>query len=266
MKLSNFCRVALAPLILTVTAAASPVTLQVTSYNFPLDQGGGGATAILNGAHVEIFCDDFAHNLAIPSTHSANVTTMGTNADLSLTRFGGVTSWTAIALAGNDSTTLADQNYLNSGAGDTSSARYAMAAYLVSFYSIPGGSNTANNTLQEAIWTLLDPNAEGTVPNPNHRQVTDDLKAAVAWYEGLNTPGNLSALNAFLSRFEIVSDATMTFDSGLGHRGFQEQIVMTPTPEPAESALMLAGLLLLGGALRRKYTARAAFTSQADKS
>jgi hypothetical protein len=263
MKLSNVCRLALGPFILTVLAVGSPVTLKVNSHNFQLDQGGGGASAMLNGTAVEIFCDDFAHDMIVPSTNSANVTTLGTNADLSETRFGGVTQWTHINLVGSDPTTNKDRSYLNSGAGDTASARYAMAAYLVSLYKVGAGSNSANNTLQQAIWTLLDPKSEGAVPNPKSRKITNDLEAAVAWYENMDTPGNLSALNAFLGGFEVLSPTSMIYSKGLGSQGFQEQIVMTATPEPAEGAAMLVGLLLLGGAIRRR---RLAFTSQADKS
>ena len=48
--------------------------LDTISYNFELAGGGGGATATLNGVPVEIFCDDFANEINVPSDNSADVT------------------------------------------------------------------------------------------------------------------------------------------------------------------------------------------------
>jgi hypothetical protein len=166
------------------------------------------------------------------------------------------TAWTTITLNdGNTALDSADNQFFNDPNGSTPEAgstplvRYDMTAYLVSLYNRSQGASTSNNEIQEAIWTLMDPKAEGTVPDPSSLNPDSYLEQAAAWYNGMS--GNPSALNSFLSQFEIVSDSHMTFSNGLGMGGFQEQIVMTPTPEPRQGIWLL--LVLMVGAL---YVAR----------
>jgi len=204
---------------------------------------------------VEIYCDDFANEINVPSSDSANVTQLSTTANLDLTRFGQVTSWTTLTLSGNPT----DQTFLNIGVGSTAEARYAMVAWLVSQYNVAQNANptvnTANNQIQEAIWTLMDPAAYATdspaiplIDPSGLGQPTADLVAAANWYLGGG------ATNPFLSNFEVVSDATMTpgnaRDGWVGSGGFQEQIVMTP--EPRGGIWMLIGLFGVGACLLRK--------------
>jgi hypothetical protein len=229
--------------LLTITSAANAgtVPLNVLSYNFPLDGGGGGATATLNGVPVEIYCDDFNNDIGAPSDNSANVTTLGTNANLIDTRFGEVASnaWTNMTSLGTT-----DDTFFNSGAGSSGLARYEMVAYLVSLYNQGQGNNTSNNQIQEAIWSIMDPKAEGAVIDPSGVNPSNYLEQAVTWYTSMNA--NQSALNSFLSKFEVVSAANMTFSHGLGVGGFQEQIVMTPEPR---GGIWILLALALGGCL-----------------
>jgi hypothetical protein len=172
---------------------------------------------------------------------------------LTETRFGGVlpTDWTTIALSdGNATLDNTDDKFFNDPngstpeAGSTALARYEMAAYLVSLYNQNQGASTANNQIQEAIWTLMDPAAEGKVVDPSGVNPDSYLEQAVTWYSSMS--GNPAALNGFLSQFEIVSDPNMTFSNGLGMGGFQEQIVMTPEPRAGVGilfAFLLAGIL-----------------------
>lgn len=237
---------------LGASAGTVPVPLDVTSYNFALAGGGGGASATLNGVPVQIYCDDFANEIDVPSSNLANVTMLGTGADLSDTRFGGVssTSWTNITLNDGNSTldTQDDSFFNNPGSGSTALARYEMVAYLVSLYNPSLGGNTTNNQIQEAIWTIMDPAAEGAVINPSGLSPDSYLEQAANWYMGMNKPGNQGALNSFLSQFEIVSSANMTFSNGLGAGGYQEQIIMDPvvTPEPRGGVWLLLSLLVVG--------------------
>jgi hypothetical protein len=234
-------------LVFTAGAASVPFNVSSNGYNFPLDGGGGGLQATLNGATVESFCDDFLNEIFVPSNNSANVTQM-TSSDLSKTRFGEVTSFTSITLTGGG----ADQTFLN-GASDTAAVRYDMVAFLVSQYNRAGGDSAANNEIQAAIWTLMDPSIYPNPKplNPDSLDVTSDLKAAADWFQG----GGATA--AFLSNFEIVSDASMlagTSASGwVGIGGFQEQIV--ETPEPRAIAGMLGGLLIIGVMMLRRRQA-----------
>lgn len=232
----------IALLIFSAGAMASSVPLDVTNpYAFYLDGFGGGATATLNGVTVEIFCDDFDNSIG-PNDYSANVTTLGTSANLSQTRFGDVTSWETITLStGNSATDSADETFFNSGSGATAAARYDMVAYLVSLYNQSLGNNPSNNEIQAAIWNLMDPTAEGPSSNPDRMNLSSDLEQAASWYMSMSS--DPTALNAFLSQFEVVSPTNMSYTNGLGYGGFQEQIVMTPTPEPRAAVFVLLALL-----------------------
>jgi hypothetical protein len=254
MKISRIYGAAIALVFLTLSAKAGSVPLDTLTYNFQLANGGGGATATLNGVPVEIFCDDFANDIGLNTDYTANVTTLSTTPNLGLTRFGNVksTSWVAINLPSGYST---DQTFLN---GASASERYDMAAYLVSLYNVSQGSSTSNNQIQEAIWTLMDPTAAGAAPSgygPNGY-----LEQAANWYI------NGGATNTFLSQFQIVSDVNMHINpSARGTGGFQEQIVYTDppsaVPEPRGSALILIGVFGISGLLlQRRARARNAAT------
>jgi hypothetical protein len=260
MKSQSIFGAGFALLFISLGASAGTLILTPTSYNFQLAGGGGGASATLNGAPVEIYCDNFADDIYVPSDNSANVTTLGTGVSLSDTRFGGVsdTGWTTITLSdGNTTLDNADDQFFNDPngstpeAGSTALVRYEMVAYLVSLYNVSQGASTANNGIQEAIWTLMDPAADGPVINPSGVNPDSYLEQAVTWYDSMS--GNQTALNSFLSQFEVVSDSNMTFSNGLGIGGFQEQIVMTP--EPRGGIWMLVGLLAGGFLLVRRRRA-----------
>ena len=244
-----------------LAATAGTVPLDVTSYNFVLAGGGGGSAATLNGTSVEIFCDDFANDLDAPSNHQGNVTDLSTNPDLSVTRFGGVASnaWTTITLNDGAAVDAQDNSFFNTGSGTSALARYEMAAYLVSLYNVGKGATASNNEIQEAIWTIMDPKAEGGVIDSDVNATTY-LEQAATWYTSMNA--NQSALNSFLSKFEIVSSAQMTFKDGLGICGFQEQIVMTPEPR---QGVWLILPMLIGGLLLRRSRSVAKKQSSARK-
>ncbi len=250
MKSKNIFGAGFALFILSFGASAGTVPLDTKNYIFPLAGGGGGASATLNGVSVEIFCDDFSNEINLNSDYTANVTTLGTGVNLDDTRFGNLSSnsWTSISGLGNT-----DDSFFNTGNGSAALARYEMVAYLVSLYNPSLGNNTSNNQIQEAIWTIMDPQAEGAVINPSGVNDANYLEQAVTWYTSMSS--NPVALNAFLSNFEIVSPSNMTFSHGLGIGGFQEQIVMV-TPEPRGGVWILLSLLV-GGFLvvRRNRTA-----------
>jgi hypothetical protein len=269
MKSKSIFGAASALLFTTVGAIAGTVPLDVsTNYDFQLAGGGGGAVATLNGTTVQIYCDNFANEITLGDDYTANVTPLSTSANLSETRFGGVTEgasttagtagWEPIILSdGNTSLDTSDDAFFNTGSGLSSLARYEMAAYLVSQYDLANNTTpiqNANNEIQEAIWTLMDPTSDGPVVDPSGLNPDSYLEQAAGWYVGINTPGNISALNVFLAHFEVVSDANMTFpSSGAALNGFQEQIVdlnpvppPTPTPEPRAVIWMLGVLFAIG--------------------
>ena len=185
-----------------------PLILTSSSYNFELAGGGGGASATLNGVPVEIFCDNFYNEIYVPSSNSANVTTLGTSANLGETRFGGVasTGWTPIMLSdGNTSLDNTDDAFFNNPngstpeAGSTALVRYEMVAYLVSLYNVSQGGTTANNQIQEAIWTSWIPRRREPVIDPSGVNPDSYLEQAAGWY--MNNSGNQNAMNSFLSQF-----------------------------------------------------------------
>lgn len=245
----------IAILLATVAASASSVQLNVpldtASYNFPLGNGGGGLAATVNGANAETLCIDYFNDINPFSQYTANLTQLSTTANLSDTRFGGVSGsgWTQFTTLGST-----DDTFFNSGAGSTALARYAMAAYLVSLYNQSAGGTTANNDIQDAIWTIMDPVSQGSVSDPGYNG-TSYVEQAATWYMNMDTSGNLAALNSFLSGFDVVSDSTMTFSNGIGVGGFQEQMIdppAAPAPEPRSVAIVAIGFLAMGAFLRRK--------------
>jgi hypothetical protein len=278
MKSKSFFGASLAALLVTVGASAGTVPLDTGTYNFQLPGGGGGASATLNGVNVEIFCINFDNEIYVPDDYAnVDVTKLSTTANLSETRFGGVSDggisngpelanvWTTITLNdGNTSLDNTDDAFFNDtgtpGAGSTSLARYEMVAYLVSLYNQSQGATTANTDIQVAIWTLMDPVAEGAAANPSNVNPDSYLEAAAAWYKEFS--GNTAAMNLFLSQFQVVSDPNMTFSNGLGAGGFQEQMVMTPTPTPEpRGAVWVVLCVMLGGFLVARRNRTAAGTS-----
>jgi hypothetical protein len=140
-----------------------------------------------------------------------------------------------------------------------------MVAYLVSLYNVGQGATTSNNEIQEAIWTIMDPTAEGAVIDPSGLSPDSYLEQAASWYTGMNTPGNQSALNSFLSQFEIVTSPKLTYINGLGTGGYQEQIIMDPvaTPEPRGGVWLLLALFVAGFfGMRRSRGARGTATGE----
>lgn len=232
-------------------------TLDTISYNFQLNNGGGGASALLDGStNIEIFCNDFANSISVPhKNYSANLTSITSTSNLSNTRFGSNTSWTTITI--NDDGTdggsddAADSAIIN---GANALGRYQMAAFLVSQYNMPAGNSAANNGIQRAIWWLLDPTGSATPPSLTSNSF-DSLESAAQWYHNTST----AARDTFLAGYQIISDSTM-YSCGAGKAlcgGFQEQIdPVAPVPEPRQIAFMLAGLVLLCSVrLRKRFVA-----------
>lgn len=251
----------LAAILLAAFGLAKADQLDTKSYNFQLNGGGGGASAVLDlQTQLEIYCNDFNNDIYVPhSNYSANLTTF-TQAGLNAgnTRFGemATSAFNAVTINDSDPSDATEQSTIN---GATALGRYQMAGYLVSQYNLAGGNNAANNNIQMAIWELLDPVSYTTTPlslNPSAHP-TDALEMAADWYAGTNE----TARETYLQDYRIVSDATMTCPTGgcvsnssapmVG--GFQEQI--TYLPEPGSFSLLAIGLIGVSFAARRRRAA-----------
>lgn len=250
MNLSRLCGAILTILFIAIKANANPSTLYTLSNNFPLDSGGGGDAALLNNVSIEMFCDDFAHNIYVPygppvyPGYVVNVSNLSSGSNLSLTRFGGVTSWTSVNIAGDatDSNTINNANALG---------RYQMVAYLITQYHLSDTptNDPYNDGIQEAIWTIMDPTIGDPTVNapvlPNIGNPTSALEQAAQWYTNPNSN------KSFLSDFQIISQASMynCVAGGEMCSGFQEQLYdplpMPTVPEPRGLSLVILGLLSL---------------------
>jgi hypothetical protein len=260
MNLSRACGTFLALSFLTIHSFGNPVTLYPTASNFLLGDGGGGASAVLGGVNIEMFCVDFANPIYVPYGppnyvgYTANESTITSGSNLSLTRFGGVSSWTAINISGDttDTNTLNHANAL---------ARYQMAGYLTSLFHLQDNpvANAYNNGIQTAIWDLMDPSASGAAPllaDP-----TSALKSAATWLSGTSS----SARDSFLANYLILSDTgkQQPCANGVGMCPFQEQITGLPgdpppaVPEPRGQAVIMVGLLSICSITYRKIRCRA---------
>jgi hypothetical protein len=236
-----------AALVLMSFGVAKADRLDTTSYNFALNGGGGGSSALLNLTQaVEIYCNDFNNDIYVPhSNYLANLSTLTPLGITSgTTRFGAMdaSGFKTITISDGDANDAAEQSTIN---GADAVGRYQMAAYLVSQYNLAGGNNASNNNIQMAIWQMLDPLGS---PDPlalnSSAQPTDALEMAADWYMGTNEADRES----YLQNYRIVSDARMTCPiTGCGSDapmvgGFQEQI----THVPEASGYALLGLCLMG--------------------
>jgi len=254
MNLSRLSGALLTLVIFGINANATSNTLITLSNDFKINgngtgPNGGGTSALLNGVNIEIFCDDFAHSMWVPygpPTYTGytdvNISNLTNGSDLSLTRFGGVTSWQTVTISGD----ATDSSTINSAGA---LARYQMAAFLVMQYHLSDtpSDNAYNEGIQEAIWTLMDPtglSADPTAtPNtlPNIGDGTNALKLAAQWYS------NPESDKSFLANFQILTEASVySCGTDLKCGGFQEQLydpMMTATPEPRAQLFVVLGLL-----------------------
>jgi len=132
-------------LLLAFGVTASATTLQLSSTvlsagTAPNGGTGGEFAGTLNGSvSIDVYCIDFSDDFSWGTNYSININTIPplTTNFTDQTHLGDTTSW----------------EYYNSNANYTALARYEMAGYLTTQY---GASQSTNNVIQEAIWTLLD--------------------------------------------------------------------------------------------------------------
>ena len=221
--------------------AAFGSTLNITSFTENVLDGGQFLANLGNPAQsFYVYCVDFQNdetspetvNISTPNTSTADT---GPNFDgLANTRYGAVPT-SAFTYDGTG------PNALNSA------QRYVMAAWLTTQYSFPSGNvTTADDEIQNAIWTLL--NTTGSTAGFPYGDVLGTGTYLTQAYTFVTTTPT-AALLQFESEIRVFTSTNTVTYNGTGWSpvsGNQEMITVMATPEPATLAMMGAGLLALG--------------------
>jgi len=236
---------------LAFSAASFATTLTVTGFPENI-YGGGEFTAYLDNnsnALFDVFCVDYRNDLsAFNTAFNVNIsipTVAGTptNADVSKTRYG-TTATSSFSFNTTSPSPVA---------GDAEN-RYIIAAYLTTLYSFPGGTVTSTDvTIQDAIWTLLNTNGaqEWTIGGSSQAAVNAEIQTAINQLTAMSPTQYSNFVNSI--RIFTSTDVANTSIPNRYAVGQQEYIaVATTTPEPADFALVGAGLVALGLFRRRK--------------
>jgi len=224
---------------LSFSALAFGDTLTITSQTQSVEDGGQFAAFLSSNPSQQlyVYCVDF-QNYASFSGYAVNISVPNVNNASSVvnTRYG--------------TTPTSDFTF------DTNSLpavqRYVLAAWLVTQYNFTSGVTTADDQIQDAIWTLLNTGSTANFPGGDAAGTGNYLTAALNWY-GAETS---SALSQFEGGIQIFT-STNVASTGLPARwttGYQEMITVTTTPEPATLTMLGIGFLAFG-CLRKRVKA-----------
>jgi hypothetical protein len=212
---------------LSFSAFAFGDTLHITAYTENVIDG-GQFTAFLASNPTQqliIYCVDFQNDEL--NVSSVNVSTPN------------VTMPTSVALTRYGTTPTANFSYANTGPGAIDAVeRYVLAAWLTTQYNFSSGVTTADDQIQNAIWTLLDTDGTSGFPFSDALGTGTFLSQAVTWF---NTQSSTS-VQQFESKVRIYTSTNTTSTTN----GSQEMIGVMSTPEPTTLAMLGAGLLGIG--------------------
>ncbi|HEV1288424.1 MAG TPA: PEP-CTERM sorting domain-containing protein [Bryobacteraceae bacterium] len=231
---------------LTLSAAAFGSTLYITNFTENVDDGGQFLANLGNSAQsFYIYCVDFQNSETSPSP--VNISTPNTSTPDVAPNYDGV----ALTRYGAVPTSL----FTYDGTGSTainSAERYVLAAWLTTQYNFSSGVTTADDQIQNAIWTLLNTTGSTTgFPFGDAAGTGTYLTQAINFF---NTTPNAQLLQ-FESEIQVFTSTNVVTYNGREWSpisGTQEMI--TVTPEPATLAMIGVGLLGLGLFRKRMKT------------
>lgn len=229
---------------LSFSAASASTLLNITGHPESVENGGqfSAFLGMTDTQNLNVYCVDDLNFIGVPSTTTVNVTDLANATEVyNFTRYG-QTAATAAQINASFPDAFSTNTVAIPAASGTAQDRYAMAAWLITQFKFSSGVTTADDQIQNAIWTLLD--ATGATYT-NNGGIGTFITQAEAW---LNAESP-AALTAFENTVVIYSDVKLASESDPArYSGTAQEMIgfTTTTPEPATFAMLGLGLVTVG--------------------
>jgi PEP-CTERM motif-containing protein len=243
-KMKWFSKAAVGGLLwLSFSAASAGTLLNITGHTENVENGGqfSAFLGMTDTQNLNVYCVDDLNFIGVPSTTTVNVTDLANSTEVyNFTRYG-QTAATAAQITPAFPDAFSTNTVVIPAAIGTAQDRYAMAAWLITQFKFSSGVTTADDQIQNAIWTLLD--ATGATYT-NNGGIGTFIAQAEAWINAQSP----AALTAFENTVVIYSDVKLASESDPARYSgtAQEMIGFTTTPEPATFAMLGIGLMTVG--------------------
>jgi hypothetical protein len=171
-----------------------------------------------------IYCVDFQNYASGNTAVNISIPNVSNPSSVADTRYG-------------DTPTSAFSFYNSAPTAISAVERYVLAAYLTTQYTFTSGVTTADDEIQNAIWTLLDTDGTSGFPGGDALGTGTYIAQALNWFTAAQTNATLASFESDIRIFTSTNTTSYT-------NGSQEMI--TVTPEPATLAMFGIGLLAIG--------------------
>jgi hypothetical protein len=210
-------------------------------------ENGGQFSAFLGPVDLQdilVYCVDDLNNINVPSATTVNVTDLANLTQVyDFTRYG-QTAATSAQINASFPVAFSTNTVVIPAAIGTAQDRYAMAAYLITLYNFSSGTTTADDQIQNAIWTLLD--ATGATYTANGG-IGTYITQAETWINGQIAANTLTQFENTVAIYTNTNVAPQSDLTGRYNTPTQEMIgFVTSTPEPATLAMLGVGLVAIG--------------------